>query len=176
MRCAALFLFILTLSLCLSFFLSLSFYRVILLLLVFFSSSQCLCRLTRLVLVHFLFWLTDGAPLHSLRGHTGRVLCAVWSPRDADQLFSGATDHTVRWWAIHEHVTHTQPPAKKPKKKKSKKDKSTDVQDNGDAAADASAAPAAQAAAPAAPAPSLKKKTARRNENNCEQMRRNEKK
>ena len=50
-----------------------------------------------------------GEPLYNFRGHSGRVMCVVWSYLDPDLVYSGGEDGTVRPWrpSMQEHP---QPP------------------------------------------------------------------
>ena len=41
-----------------------------------------------------------GEGLANYRGHNGRVMSVVWSIIDADVVFSGGEDFTVRCWRI----------------------------------------------------------------------------
>lgn len=53
--------------------------------------------------------IPPGTPLFNLRGHAGPVLAVCWSGTDAEQLFSGAVDHTCRCWQLGSQ-TYIQPP------------------------------------------------------------------
>ena len=42
--------------------------------------------------------VSKGEPLYNFRGHSSRVMCVVWSYLDADLVYSGGEDGTVRPW------------------------------------------------------------------------------
>lgn len=42
--------------------------------------------------------MVKGEALFNFRGHSGRVMCVVWSYLDPDLVYSGGEDGTVRPW------------------------------------------------------------------------------
>ena len=51
------------------------------------------------ICLSFKVWdVKKGEPLYNFRGHSSRVMCVVWSYLDADLVYSGGEDGTVRPW------------------------------------------------------------------------------
>ena len=53
--------------------------------------------------------MVKGEALFNFRGHSSRVMCVVWSYLDADLVYSGGEDGTVRPWRPSLQQ-HRQPP------------------------------------------------------------------
>lgn len=53
--------------------------------------------------------MVKGEALFNFRGHSGRVMCVVWSYLDPDLVYSGGEDGTVRPWRPTLQQ-HRQPP------------------------------------------------------------------
>jgi len=57
------------------------------------------------------------AHVANFRGHSGRVLSAAWSLTDADLVFTGGSDLTVRMWRPSEQANRSAAGVRKPKRK-----------------------------------------------------------